>query len=294
MTTLDTPSPQLPDEPAPEIAAIAIDPDYSTRAGYDPKFLTVTLPLPDPGAALSAVVSAELRYHHFSVVMHRKRRMALFTAVNIDGGQTQRLSREPDRWIRDPRIPADEQTDEAVYRKNALDRGHLVRRLDPAWGPGAKAANDDTFHFTNCTPQHHDFNAGATLWVGLEDYVLRNSDVNDLKVSVLTGPVLADDDLPYRGIALPRQFWKVVSVVKQDGTMSSTGYLLSQEALLDEFTIGPAEFTFGAYRTYQVPVRRIAELTGLGLGIHIAADPLEAIAFSGSARELLRAQDVYV
>lgn len=294
MTTLDTPPAQLPDEPAPGIAAISIDPDYSTRAGYDPEFLTVTLPLPQPAAALSAVVSAELRYHHFSVVMHRKRRMALFTAVNIDGGQSQQLSREPDRWIRDPRIAADEQTDEAIYRQNDLDRGHLVRRLDPAWGAGAKAANDDTFHFTNCTPQHHEFNADATLWVGLEDYVLRNTDTNDLKVSVLTGPVLADDDLPYRGIELPKQFWKVVSVVKQDGTLSSTAYLLSQEALLDEFKMSPAEFTFGAYRTYQVPVRRIADVTGLDLDIHVAADPLEAIAFSGSARELLREQDMFV
>ncbi|WP_084435856.1 DNA/RNA non-specific endonuclease [Aldersonia kunmingensis] len=277
-----------------DIAAISIDPDYSTRAGYDPKFLAVTLPLPAPAASLSGFVSAELRYHHFSVVMHRKRRMALFTAVNIDGGQAQQLAREPDRWIRDPRIAADEQTDEALYRQNDLDRGHLVRRLDPAWGPAAKAANDDTFHFTNCTPQHHEFNAGATLWVGLEDYVLRNTDTHDLKVSVLTGPVLADGDVPYRGIELPRQFWKVVSVVKEDGTLSSTGYLLSQEALLDEFTMGPAEFTFGAYHTYQVPVRRIAELTHLDLGVHISADPLETIAFSGSARELLREQDVFV
>jgi endonuclease G len=128
----------------------------------------------------------------------------------------------------------------------------------------------------------------------LEDYVLRNSAAHELRVSVLCGPALTDDDPPYREIALPRQFWKIVSVVKQDGTLSSTGYLLSQEALLDEFAASPAEFTFGAYRTYQVPVRRIAELTGLGLDTCIAADPLEAIEFSGAARELLREHDVLV
>ena len=59
-----------------------------------------------------------------------------------------------------------EQTGEDVYRDNDLDRGHLVRRLDPAWGPKSAAAVDDTFHFTNCAPQHHEFNAGRTLWLG--------------------------------------------------------------------------------------------------------------------------------
>ncbi len=67
---------------------------------------------------------------------------------------------------------------EELFAQNPLDRGYLVRRLAPAWGTTekmAKTANDNTFHFTNCTPQHHAFNAGQTLWVGLEDYILRNA-----------------------------------------------------------------------------------------------------------------------
>ncbi|MCX5042974.1 DNA/RNA non-specific endonuclease [Aldersonia sp. NBC_00410] len=279
--------------PAGDTEAITIDPDYSNRAGYDPEFLGTAVPLPGFGRALAAA-SKELRYHHFSVVMHRQRRMALFTAVNIDGGAAQNPVRETDRWIRDPRIAADEQTDEAVYASNPLDRGHLVRRLDPAWGPAAKAANDDTFHFTNCTPQHHDFNAGSTLWLGLEDYVLRSAQSNGLKVSVFCGPVLAADDPPYRGIALPRQFWKVVTIVTSAGRLSSTGYLLSQEALLDEFAAGAEEFSYGAYRTYQVPVRRIADLTELDFGAQTAADPLERIESTSHARELIREQDIIV
>ena len=67
-------------------------------------------------------------------------------------------------------------TENALRR--ALDRGHLVRRLDPAWGESkalAKIANDDTFHFTNCTPQHENFNQSrlAGLWGQLENAVKR-------------------------------------------------------------------------------------------------------------------------
>ena len=115
--------------------------------------------------------------------MHRERALALFTAVNIDGKLARQPKRERDRWIIDPRLPAEFQTGEPVYKSNPLDRGHLVRRLDPAWGTddaAVKAANDDTFHFTNAAPQHHQFNAGSTLWAGLEDHILANADTADL------------------------------------------------------------------------------------------------------------------
>lgn len=108
----------------------------------------------------------------------------------------------------------------------------------------------------------------------------------------MTGPVLAPDDPKYRGVALPRQFWKTVAMVKQDGSLSVTGYLLSQAALLDEFAEGEEAFSYGAYRTFQVPVRRIAQLTGLGLDPYIAADPLERIEASSLPRELIRPQDL--
>jgi endonuclease G len=284
-------------QPASAPSVESIDPDYSTRSGYDPAFLGIPLPLPVLTADAD-LATAPLPYHHFSVVMQRKRKLALLTAVNIDGAQADQPRRDSDRWILDPRIPVSEQTGEDVYRDNDLDRGHLVRRLDPAWGPKSAAAVDDTFHFTNCAPQHHEFNAGRTLWLGLEDYVLQNAVTSDLRVSVLSGPVLDDDDPQYRGVALPLQYWKIVAMVRQDGTPSVTGYLLSQESLLDEFRTErlpgklPESFSYGAYRTFQVPVRRLATLTGLDLTPYIAADPLARLETTGLPRELVQLDNI--
>ncbi len=141
---------------------LTIDPDYTTRGGYDPAFLGTSLPLPESASAIAAALSPELQYHHFSVrdaPSHAGWRM--FTAVNIDGGADRYApAARRDRWIRDPRIAADEQTDEAVYATTRSIADISSGGSIPAWGPAAKAANDDTFHFTNCTPQHHDFNAG--------------------------------------------------------------------------------------------------------------------------------------
>jgi endonuclease G len=275
--------------------AISIDPDYGSRRGYDPDFLgtaTRSVPLPQlsedmkADAAVNGQADAPddyvLPYHHFSVVMNGRRKLAYFTAVNIDGKRSQEVERENDRWFLDPRIGEDEQTGEAVYANNPLDRGHLVRRLDPAWGDSpeeAKVANDDTFHFTNCSPQHEDFNQNQTTWAGLENYVLENALAQDLRVSVITGPVLDDRDPPYRGVQLPRQFWKVVAMAKEDGSLSATAYLLSQEGLLQKLE----EFAFGAYKTYQVAVRKVEDLTGLDFGGLKQADPLESLVESREA-----------
>ncbi len=266
------------------------DPDYSTRKGYDADFLgagthSVALPvLPEDLLALASVNELPsagpehvIPYHHFSVVVNGPRRLAFFTAVNVDGTTSSRLKRERDRWFVDPRIPAAEQTDESVYKNNPLDRGHLVRRLDPAWGTSrqeAKLANDDTFHFTNCSPQHEDFNQNQTTWAGLEDYILENADNRDFRVTVFTGPVLAADDEQFAGVQLPREFWKVVVMVKESGDLSATAYLLSQAELIAGLEVVPEEFSYGAYRTYQVPVRRIEEATRLSFGTLSDFDPL--------------------
>ena len=289
--------------------AIVIDPDYSNRRGYDPSFLgTATLSVPLPGLsaellAKAAVDSAAteqghvLRYHNFSVAINRERRLAFFTAVNIDGALSRRLRRENDRWLLDPRLPAEDQTGEPVYADNDLDRGHLVRRLDPAWGTSeatAKLANDDTFHFTNCSPQHKDFNQRQTSWAGLEDYILENADNRDFKVSVFTGPVFASDDDDYRGVKLPRQFWKVAIMVKANGQLSATAYLLSQESLLEGLET-EREFSYGAYRTYQVQIARIAGLTGLSFGSLENFDPLPSGLEAATApRELTTVADLFL
>jgi endonuclease G, mitochondrial len=282
--------------------AVRPDPDYTTRKGYDPDFLGtgplgVPLPgLPDDLVALTAVnaqptvePSYVLPYHHYSVVLNRERRLAFFTAVNVDGATSIRLKRERDRWFPDPRVPAEQQTDEDVYRSNPLDRGHLVRRLDPAWGASreeAKLCNDDTFHFTNCSPQHEDFNQSKTTWAGLEDYILENADNRDFRVTVFTGPVFGADDDEFAGILLPREFWKVVVMVKESGDLSATAYLLSQEELIAGLEVAYETFSYGAYRTFQVPVRRIEELTRLSFGPLRDFDPLERLESAQAASEI--------
>jgi endonuclease G, mitochondrial len=249
------------------------------REGFSEKFLgsKFAVPLPALKASIASNVAPVqgttdnvLRYTHFSIVMNAERRFAFFTAVNIDGATSRAIRRSRDVWSLDGRIELGQQVGAELYENNDLDRGHLVRRLDPVWGEPsvANTANDDTFFFTNCTPQHAQFN--QKTWNDLEDYLLDNAGAHDLKVCVFTGPVFDVTDPEYRGLQLPQQFWKVVAMVKDDPkALSVTAYIQSQKDLLTNL-----EFVFGQFRTYQTPVSHIEKLTDLDFGKLRNFDPL--------------------
>jgi endonuclease G len=238
--------------------------------GYDSSFLGIPVPLP---VAVGRPLTEELAYLHFTVSLDSTRQLAVVTGVNIDGGELHDLPRTGE-WHLDARVPASAQTGPAVYAANDLDRGHLVRRRDPGWGSVAvaRAATEATFAYTNAAPQAAGFNQSKELWLGLEDHVLRYADTNDNRVSVFTAPVLAPDDPRYRGTRIPRRFWKVAAWADGERMLSAAGFVLDQTELLalDEGVL--AVPPLGAYRTFQVPIGDIGELSGVDFGPLVEAD----------------------
>ena len=248
--------------------------DVTTDA-YDDLFLGIPLPLPRPADGREV---RELTYPRFTVLLEPQRRLAVVTAVNIDGSELHDLPRTGE-WQLDARVPAAEQTGPAVYAANDLDRGHLVRRRDPGWGSAAEArdAMEATFVYPNAAPQASGFNQSKELWLGLEDHVLQFADTTGELVSVFTAPVLADDDPPYRGIRIPRRFFKVAAWATPDGgssRLAAAGFLLDQSELIDVAQGALAVPALGAFRTFQVPIADIQELSGVDLGELVEADVL--------------------
>lgn len=200
-----------------------------------------------------------LNYTHFSVMMSASRRIAICVGVNISGGEAVKIARSADKWSFDGRLPLEAQVGEDLYADNLLDRGHLVRREDPNWGDEAETANEDTFHFTNCSPHMAAFN--QRTWLSLEDYILKNTRRWEERVSVFTGPVFDDNDMVYRGVQIPSAYWKVVAFLSDDGRPSATAYMIEQSRELTAL-----EAAFGSFKTYQCSIARIEELTDLDFG----------------------------
>ncbi len=284
---------------------MAFDKDYSSRRGYDEAFLRPgksdgRVFLPVLGTALARLAtplvdapkSNVLHYHHYSVVMHRKRRFAIYSAANIDYRGRYALARPKDVWRLDPRIPAEAQVGEAFYANNQFDRGHLTRREDLEFGatsPAALLAAADTCHWTNCTPQHAKFNEGKQLWQGLELHILEHAVLQDhFRAQVLTGPVFGAKDPLLPGFAdtlYPLRYWKIVAALDAKGALFATAYVLDQRGVIAEFGVKDAPaIPFTPYKTFQTQIGEIERLTGLAFQAGKGTGRVDLGAFDPLAR----------
>ena len=267
------------------VEKLVVDPDWSTRKGYDPDFLDVRVPLPtlsDTMKANTVEVPAQFRvngdrfnlaYHHYSLAMNRKRRFAWYSAANIDGKNMPKLpERENDDWHIDPRIDNPDapqfQLGEELYSAKKTDRGHLTRYLDVAWGTKQQAlkALADTFHFTNACLQLFSFNQRQSEWQGIEQFLLeRKAKKDKMRVSVITGPIFRQNDPKYKNpamdapVRIPLEFWKVCALIRDDGSLSATAFILSQ----DDITALPGFEAFLDVAAVQTTIRNVEQRTGL-------------------------------
>lgn len=256
---------QLSDASAAPMAEKMVEPRHDPvevpRSGYADDFLGITVPPPVPrnpnDCARLEDDSITLDYHHFSIVMNRRRRLALFTAANVDASPAakepeagRRYTRaglggladgDREKWFPDPRIRGIEQLPDRFFNKDrgAFDKGHLVRREDVAWGKSfaeVQAANGDTFFVTNCSPQTAAFNRSNRRdnWGALEDLVLKQAKAE--RYCLFSGPVLSDDDPFFVGVddegavrvRIPQAYWKVVVARRQDA-LEAFGFILEQD-----------------------------------------------------------------
>ena len=277
-----------------------LDRDYSNRNGFDVDFIDnvpvnlarLVSPLASRVAPLiDGTENGELKYQNFSVIMDKLRDFALLTATNIDGDSYMNVDRksgqandaEGETWYKDRRISDQHYVGQSFYSawSHKFDRGHLTRRNDPTWGPThveAERANADTFHFTNCTPQHFRFNQSADFWQGIERYVLEQGVLQPgraKRLTVLQGPVLDDRDDPWAGdVQVPAQFWKIVLWNGANGPRA-VGMLANQSDLFDEDRVSlrrPSGDQPVEVRQFHVPISIIAKLTKLDLNDFLPID----------------------
>lgn len=293
---------EQPDESLLE--KVEIDPDYTTRRGYDSKFLGFQVPFPRLTSATRPKAYAvpdesgntrfELKYHHYSVLFNKDRKLAFAAGVNFNPtAKFQHKRDKKDEWFYDPRVKPEEelQAGDDLYADNPLDRGHLVRRADAGWGDTkeeAKLANDDTFHFTNCSPQHAITNQGKRgikdgdriikappglkLWGKLEDHIAAQGKAEKRQLCVFNGPVFRSTDQKYRGVLIPQEFWKVVVFANDAGDPSAAGFVLTQAELIEDLK---EEFEVGEYKAVQVTLQEIESRTKLDFGTITGWEVLE-------------------
>lgn len=305
--------------------ALVFDPNYAKRTGYQPGFLGREIPLPTvtggrqaelytvgdykryfdeyrdiPDVDVTGLADAsafELKYRHFSLVHNKKFRMCMFTASNCDYRAIQRQdprSRKQfggEDWQYDPRIPWDQQlgNDDVYGPARRVDRGHIVRREDNCWGAigtDTEYSNSDTYHWTNCTPQHEAFNqenpndnSGLGIYKGTNTKGIWGQFEGALQGQVaegggqaviFAGPVLKDFfeaiDWGTGRVPIPKRFWKVVIVPRsplKKPELLVYGFLFSQEKAVKQFGLTYEKLVLPEFVKSRESLASITAMTGV-------------------------------
>ena len=173
---------------------------------------------------------------------------------------TEKITKRTDRWQYDPIFPSKDQPNLksawADYNRLKYDRGHQIASADRLC---TKEANEQTFYYTNMTPQKADLN--QKKWADLEGQVRKWSDrfkegVYDT-LFVVTGAIIPTapekvtwaKDKSGGQAAIPTAYYKVL-LQNKDGKNYTIGFRLNNE------------FSPNALSSYEVTVAKLEEETG--------------------------------
>lgn len=251
--------------------------------GFDSYFLgkeyKVQLPILDKKLVIEALNKGEeFPFMHYSLVMNRTLRTAIYAASNVDKSALQEIPRS-DFWHYDTRIGENNQIGNEAYKNNDWDRGHLARRRDLCWGTKeeAKKGNYDSFCFGNITLQHKKFNQG--IWGKLEDWVLEELADNSIgkRLSIFTGPIINEESMEYNGadnnlripVMIAGYFFKVICYVGLDGKLGSIGFIMKQTEYLTK------SIDMKLLKPYRVKIMDITKSTGIIFQENIYVSDLE-------------------
>ncbi|WP_199610857.1 DNA/RNA non-specific endonuclease [Flocculibacter collagenilyticus] len=224
---------------------IAVD---DRRDGYDEYFLSNNTPITFPRISLALAGDVlhppelpddetVIPYIHYSIVMSKSTKQALYSAANVDNNAQVTISGSAGRrWFVDSRIGKQNQIVNDAYVGTPWDRGHLTRRTAVTWGDydTALAASNDSCSYANASMQHKRFNEDE--WRLPEKAIADFQLAKHGKLIVMTGPIFTTCDryyakrIDWEPVRIPSGFWKTVSYLdNQTEQLVTAAYILFQD-----------------------------------------------------------------
>ncbi|HQL69384.1 MAG TPA: DNA/RNA non-specific endonuclease [Bacteroidales bacterium] len=145
------------------------------------------------------------KHYAYSLSYNEQHEQANWIAYQYTRAETVKHIERKDKFIIDPHIPTGS-ADANDYKNSGYDRGHLAPAADMLFD---QRAMEESFYFSNMSPQIHAFNNG--IWKKLEKQVRDWAEQYDT-IYVVTGPVLTPG-LPTIGhnkVSVPEYYYKVI------------------------------------------------------------------------------------
>ena len=199
-----------------------------------------------------------------------------WVAFSFDATTCQDNVKRGKNWQQDPEVDSKLQPVEDNHKSDGYDKGHLVASEDRVY---SKEANDQTFYYTNISPQIGEFN--QKYWAQLEKqvqawgrsctagtyekvYVTKGGTLNNLKKN-FTGKLKANDGVypttdengkTIKGLACPSYYFMAILSQKGD-TYHAIAFLVPHEEGL------PESPKAADLQKYAVSVNELEQATGI-------------------------------
>lgn len=211
---------------------------------------------------------------NYALEWDNTKRHANWVAFTFDTTTSADVVKRTDLWAKDPKLPAEMQTGDSDHTNDGFDRGHLCASEDRVY---LKEANEQTFYYSNISPQLNDFNGG--FWGKLEArvqtwgrstttgtydkvYVTKGGTLNKLlknfKGTTVNGgtPTTDANGFTIHGLACPEYYYMAV-LSQKDDVFHAIAFLVPHK---EGMTRNPSS---DELKEYVVSVDKLEEETGI-------------------------------
>lgn len=211
---------------------------------------------------------------NYALEWDNTKRHANWVAFTFDTTTSADNVKRTDAWSVDPKLPAEMQVQESDHKNDGFDKGHLCASEDRVY---LKEANEQTFYYSNMSPQLNDFNGG--FWGKLEArvqtwgrstadgvydkvYVTKGGTLNKLlknfKGTTVNGgtPTTDANGFTIHGLACPEYYFMAV-LSQKDDVFHAIAFLVPHK---EGMTRNPSS---DELKEYVVSVDKLEEETGI-------------------------------
>lgn len=211
---------------------------------------------------------------NYALEWDNTKRHANWVAFTFDTTTSADNVKRTDAWSVDPKLPAEMQVQESDHKNDGFDKGHLCASENRVY---LKEANEQTFYYSNMSPQLKDFNGG--FWRKLETrvqtwgrstadgvydkvYVTKGGTLNKLlknfKGTTVNGgtPTTDANGFTIHGLACPEYYFMAV-LSQKDDVFHAIAFLVPHK---EGMTENPSS---DELKEYVVSVDKLEEETGI-------------------------------
>lgn len=217
---------------------------------------------------------------NYSIEWNNSMKHAQWAAFVFDKNNCAKNVSRSEEFYEDTDLPAEMRTNNSYFTSDGFDRGHLCASDDRVY---SRATNDQTFYYSNMSPQLNEFNSG--IWQAMEFrvqtwgrstasgtfdtvYVAKGGTLNELLIN-FTGskkgndsvlPTTNDKGYTIKGLPCPAYYFMAILAVK-NGKYSAIGFLAPHSQ-----DIKPAngnDFTSAELKSYALSIDDLEDLVDL-------------------------------